>query len=172
MHLPLEKSWNGTLALKVLALPGQKISGEKRAHIRAQLLAKTSAPRFSLSYCPSMAGVLLCRDDSLSVGLDIEEIDRVRKKTAQRICSDGREYSRTPGPAILWTAKEASYKAMPQNKGLFLRDILTFNWRTLEGGTHGFSFVCGNLRGRGKSFSHNNVAVSFAWFSPSGEVSL
>lgn len=50
--------------------------------------------------------------DSAPIGVDYENRDRIQEKIVQRVCS-AEEMSLTPNFQLLWSIKEASFKAIP-----------------------------------------------------------
>jgi len=62
----------------------------------------------------------------ISIGLDIEEAGRVSRQIVSRI-SIPEELEACPSPALLWTAKEATFKCLTQ-KNLLLNDCFISNW--------------------------------------------
>lgn len=67
---------------------------------------------FSISHTPGWAGALVVSGD-LQPGLDIESLDReINENVLERFSHPGDEKL---SPLVLWSAKEASYKALPQS---------------------------------------------------------
>lgn len=65
----------------------------------------------SISHCKKAGGVMWIKDPHFQVGLDMEDRLRVSAKVVARV-SEAKEMSRAPHPALIWTAKEATFKSL------------------------------------------------------------
>lgn len=87
-------------------------------------------PRFrkifvSISHSVSVGGFAIARRP---LGFDIEVSERVRRQLAERI-SAPQEILIAPSPAHLWTAKEATYKALfYYQQPKVIADVLVGDW--------------------------------------------
>ena len=125
-------------------------------------LPSTPGYSISLSHCPNGSAYILADNNDL-VGLDIESIARVTQPIIQRISSP-LEITNTPKPEYLFSAKEATWKAL--NKKLSLQTIsqlTTKNWQQIE--THWYQFETRQddelLDGIGYCHQINNLILSF-----------
>ena len=81
----------------------------------------------SISHCPSLGGFVLAPE---RVGLDIEVTSRVEQKIATRIHHPDDEP--IAFPSALWTAKEATYKALGPRQPAVFTEIAIQSWRFLK----------------------------------------
>lgn len=83
----------------------------------------------SISHCNSYGGYIL---SSKKIGFDIETTERVSESVIQRI-SKAHEISLAPSYAALWTAKEASFKALADANSIkTVSQIEIGHWRLLS----------------------------------------
>ena len=116
---------------------------------------------FSLSHCPFFGGVLLTFDQNISLGLDLELNHRVGRTVERVSCQ--RECWEAPAPSLLWVAKEASFKSLPENKGVFLTHLHISDWKRM-GETHSFRFRSeGHGQGQGFAFSLGGLSLGCAF---------
>ena len=66
----------------------------------------------SISHCPSAAGFLFSIEPGVSLGLDIEEAHRIHRSV--EYISTEEEVKQAPQRSLLWVAKEAVFKSIPQ----------------------------------------------------------
>jgi phosphopantetheinyl transferase (holo-ACP synthase) len=72
----------------------------------------------------------------LTVGIDIELINRIQLPIIERVCSE-KEMSSSPTPQFLWSAKESVFKAIdPQ--ATVLSQIEIYNWHPVDENTYTF----------------------------------
>ena len=87
-----------------------------------------SLASISIAHCPVMGGFVFSLDKNLSIGLDIELVNRVSHKVVRRI-ADEKEQKQAPDRVFLWTAKEASFKCLTWDKGVILPShCRIFDW--------------------------------------------
>jgi hypothetical protein len=118
-------------AAEALALKSIGVSDGKLA-----LLSESKVKKYSFlsrSHSLGMGGfAILPPERRLNLGFDLELSSRVEPKLANRIKHE-QESSLQISPASLWTAKEASFKAMSSDSSLkFLSQLETFNWKSLD----------------------------------------
>lgn len=101
----------------------------------ARLLDLSHPPRLahhpiSISHCP-IAGGFCVSEDVLSLGFDLEDLSRIKASVVARI-SDPNELQAAPSAALLWLAKEASYKALlGPDQPRVMAMIKISEWRSL-----------------------------------------
>lgn len=84
--------------------------------------------RVSVSHCPTVGGFAVSRT-ARRLGFDIELIDRPLTSHLNRVSTTD-EVAQAPNVALLWTAKEAAYKALSDiDPEFYLRDIEVADWR-------------------------------------------
>lgn len=111
---------------------------KKITHNSQQLLDLNQIPRLSegdvsLSHCPKFQGMMITQKTSC-IGFDIEDPDRVTTELALRV-SDEVQLQSAPGPALLWVAKEAAFKAFSKSHGARLLSEISLNhWMPLTEG--------------------------------------
>lgn len=135
---------------------------------RKVLLTPGGPPRashiaISLSHCPSLGGFIFSLDKNISLGLDIEKVERVGK-TVERL-SDHQEVVEAPNNALLWAAKESALKSVPlEKKQRLLSDIHIFRWETLSTEIYSFHFQITkrNIQGLGGAFIMESTAFAYA----------
>ena len=66
----------------------------------------------SISHCPSTAGFLFSTEPGVALGLDIEEVHRIHRSV--EYISTEEEIKQAPQRSLLWVAKEAVFKSIPQ----------------------------------------------------------
>lgn len=85
----------------------------------------------SVSHSMSLGGYAFTKDSGVQIGLDIEETERVTDEVARRVCKTLLEFTTAPSPASLWTAKEASYKALlGPHQPTVISDMRVGNWES------------------------------------------
>ena len=83
----------------------------------------------SISHCRNLGVFLFTFDKNLSIGFDMEQKKRITEKIVKRVSSN-EEWEKAPTPALLWTAKEASFKCLSSNKTpLLLSDCRIYSWK-------------------------------------------
>ena len=108
-----------------------QISSKKELSLESFLKIESKSDQsffaVSISHCSifdskSLAGFVCSpkEENSIaSIGLDIEQTNRVSKKSVARV-STSKEQNTSPTPSLLWTAKEASFKCFSQNQEALL----------------------------------------------------
>ena len=115
----------------------------------------------SIAHCPFMGGFVFSFNTDISLGLDIEIADRVSDKVIHRIAT-AEEVQQAPSKALLWTAKEASFKCLGVDKTSILPiycDIYDWiGWKS----AYLFSFSYKGQKGRGGGFRVDQLAFAYA----------
>jgi 4'-phosphopantetheinyl transferase EntD len=105
----------------------------------------SEAPRLpegsvSISHCRLLGGWAFSAT-SQRLGLDIEQIARVRPELALRMSNES-EMEEAPHPAALWTAKEAAFKYLRgERQPLTAKEIRVTSWSLTAQGFYRFSAV-------------------------------
>ena len=116
----------------------KQVTFSKRHFYRNSLLQLGTKPKcpfasLSISHCPYLGAFVIVFDTKISIGLDMENIQRITKKCLYRIALK-EEIVQSPSLALLWTAKEASFKCVSdQSQNLRLRECLISDWEKLHG---------------------------------------
>ena len=119
----------------------------------------------SISHCPFMGGFVFSFNTQFSLGFDIEIADRVNGKIINRIAQT-EEIKQAPDKALLWTAKEASFKCLGVDKGpLVLNHCFISDWIKFDP-AYLFSFSYKNQKGRGGAFRVAELAFAYAQLPP------
>jgi hypothetical protein len=111
--------------------------------VREALFDLSKPPRISgvsisISHCPSAGGFVI-NPGSVQVGLDLEEVDRVQEPAVARI-SRTDEYAAAPSAALLWAAKEATFKSLlGASQPSVLGQITINSWTQPESGIWRFA---------------------------------
>ena len=136
-HFPLKVGLNERTLLRkklVESLKNKSPFNTKKESSLKRLLIPGKAPKspwakISISHSKKRGAFLWTRNKKIkAIGFDMEEKKRVKDKTVQFVSSK-KEVRETPHPALLWVAKEASFKA---SSSLFLEDIEISNWKKKE----------------------------------------
>jgi phosphopantetheinyl transferase (holo-ACP synthase) len=112
----------------------------------------------SISHCQSIGGYCVELKPK-AIGFDIEETTRVNPKTVRRICEE-EELNSAPNPAALWSAKEASFKAMYNfnpdlQTTLLLSEIEIYDWNLKK-------YNLNTCKGRIKNSSKSKCTQTFS----------
>lgn len=114
---------NALLALNSLYKPGRS-------------LKEFPLVKFSISHCKNY-GVFACspreNNDHQFIGVDLEINVRVTKEIINRVSTPVEVFD-APSAVQLWTAKEASFKSLIENKTQLLSDLLIHSWTPLVEG--------------------------------------
>ena len=131
---------------------------ESMGHLKEnsrQLLQPGPPPRLqdiaiSISHCRTFAGFIFEPSPHTTLGLDIEQKARITPKLTAYI-SHQKELALAPGPAFLWGAKEAAFKAIHSHHQPSLGHICIEEWHPLSHRPidYSFRFSFKNLQGRG-----------------------
>lgn len=163
---PLEKQRGDLRKVLVKALEKESKKSlpqeEKDTLLDLNKQPKSTFTSLALSHCPTLGGIVFCFNKKIALGFDVERTSRVTHKTIKRI-SEQKELSLAPQPSLLWVAKEAAFKAVP-NKNLFLRHCIISQWKERED-TYRFCFYANTYKGQGSAFFCNNGAISLAYAS-------
>ncbi len=102
-----------------------------RSHLASE--ARTS-DTYSISHTEGVGGYALLRaSDSWQIGLDLELVHRVSPAVARRVSSSPEEFESSPSSESLWTAKEASYKALKgMNQPAVVSELNIGSWETYD----------------------------------------
>lgn len=92
------------------------------------LLPELNGASVSISHTQTLGGYALSPGLTL-IGFDLELTSRISSSQLQRVSRYQPESKASPGPEFLWTAKEASFKAVAVSLGLrVLADVVILNW--------------------------------------------
>ena len=131
------------------------------------LRPRSRVGHLALSHCHLMGGFLLGLQKNVGLGFDVEIVQRISWKAVARI-SENDELISAPHPSFLWTAKEATFKCLPDNENCTLKDSLISQWSELSNNTYSFRFQKKKqemIRGKGLSFLIGEVAFSFTFIN-------
>jgi len=79
---------------------------------------------FSLTHHNKIGACLMARGSNTELGVDLEQASRnIDQKVIQRISNKNDQYAGLT-PLQVWCAKEACFKAVYPNNGLYLKDIV------------------------------------------------
>jgi hypothetical protein len=97
----------------------------------AQLYDLNQRPRglncfVSISHCHSIGGYSI---STFPHGFDIEDLNRISDPIIIRTSTD-EERSRTPHIKLLWSAKEAAFKALSEAANLNITDLICQDWQS------------------------------------------
>jgi phosphopantetheinyl transferase (holo-ACP synthase) len=67
---------------------------------------------YSISHTGTIAAFTVMQDAHAGIGIDVESASRVTERVCHRVCASALELASSPTPAMLWTAKEAAFKAL------------------------------------------------------------
>ena len=82
----------------------------------------------SISHTQTLGGYALSPGLAM-IGFDLDLTSRISSSHLQRVSRYQQESKASPGPEFLWTAKEASFKAVAVSLGLrVLADVVILNW--------------------------------------------
>ena len=115
----------------------------------------------SISHCKVLGGFVFSTDSNVSIGLDLEEAKRVKPSVITHICQK-KEVQQAPMNALLWVAKESSFKCLPSNPGQFLSHVCILNWQILQSNAYSFCFQTKDDRGQGIAFLEENLAIAYS----------
>ena len=105
----------------------------------------------SLSHTGALGAFVLTTDKSRSIGFDIEQTKRVTNRILSRVAGEN-EIRQAPGPALLWSAKEAGLKSLAKKgQKLFLKDCVVLGWKKLKTIEQAFVFECLSKKTRQKA---------------------
>jgi hypothetical protein len=92
----------------------------------------------SLSHCPRAGGFLLWPQKSAQIGFDLEDPGRIQGAVVERI-STLAELNAAPSPALLWVAKEATFKSLfGPSQPAAISTIFVAKWESIEPSIWGF----------------------------------
>ena len=85
----------------------------------------------SLSHCAVIGGFIISPSFQASIGFDLEQFGRAKKKIVLRIANKN-ELNQSPSPSTLWSAKEAAYKSLyPFQPHTYIKKIFIFDWQSI-----------------------------------------
>lgn len=129
IHLVTDKIQNAEIKTQAHSLPHSLLTLNNLCEPGSSL-KDFSLIKASLSHCKSY-GVFVCsprgNNDNQLVGVDLEISNRVTKEIISRV-STPVEIFEAPSAAHLWTAKEASFKSLTNNKTQLINDVLIHSW--------------------------------------------
>ncbi len=123
----------------------------------------------SVSHCPLVGGFVICPIHDGHVGLDLEDRTKVTPEIVARMCSEEETFL-APDPALLWAAKEATFKSLLKaSQPKALSEIVLLNWYTIESKIWGFNAQIRGVRTGpvlGLAALEENLVVGLAKFTP------
>ena len=120
----------------------------------------TDLASISISHCKILGGFIFSLKPHIFIGLDIEQIVRVKPCLINRI-SQREEVQQAPTEALLWVAKEASFKCIsPSDKSLLISHIYVSHWNFLQTNAYSFCFKAKNCGGNGIAFIEKDVVIA------------
>ena len=128
----------------------------------------------SISHCPVLGGFIFSHNKNISLGLDIEKMDRVNLQSIQRV-SGFDEINESPEISFLWVAKEAAFKCVPsEGQKDFLKNFFIFNWQEAKTGVYHFNFSSKKspVEGKGVILARNHLAFGCAFTLFSGNLGV
>ena len=115
----------------------------------------------SIAHCPIMGGFIFSFNKDLLIGFDIEIAERIHDKLIRRVANT-EEIKQAPDKALLWTAKEASFKCLNLKTGSFaFRHCQIFDWIKFDS-AYLFSWAYKNQKGQGGAFRVAELAFAYA----------
>lgn len=146
------------------------IHPQHRINIHADIGLKSDHAKTytSISHCPLLGGFV---KSPLPVGIDIEITGRVQWRVVHRVSSQI-ECSEAPNAAALWSAKEASYKALKHySQPSVLSQISIGVWEKIDSQTEkfellNFSDFQAPASNKGIVIQDEKVTLSFFIFYP------
>ena len=146
----------GGIALRLDLSPDWSSLRENyRQNIHAAVNRRPAQTYFSISHCQKAGGFVSAKRP---IGFDVEVATRVRPEIIARVASVD-ECLATPTPALLWSAKEAAYKALPEQPTT-ISEITIFNWRSGNDGVFEFQIEVSHNEALNKKLS---ACRGFAW---------
>lgn len=133
IHLVTEKIQNTEIQTHSYSLPEALLSLNS-LYKPGTSLKNFPLAKVSLSHCKDY-GVFICSpkliNDKQDIGVDLEVSTRVSTGIINKISSPV-EIFEAPSPAHLWTAKEASFKAVTPNSTQIIGDIHIHSWKQIQ----------------------------------------
>lgn len=125
----------------------------------------------SISHCKNLALFAFTfkknEKENLSIGIDIEESQRVSKALVSRISQEQEYYEfekstlQPPKPSLLWAAKEASFKAFSGKKALLISECRIFSWKKSKENYY-FQSSYKAQKAQGIAFFWNRMTLAYA----------
>lgn len=133
--------------------------------LNLQAVPRHSKVSISISHCPA-GSLFAIQTKSLPIGVDIESIRRIRRKVIERVSSP-LEVEQCPNWRLLFTAKEAAWKANPnQQTAPTISHIETSYWKPLNENSYLYQAKekRGVNKGQGFSIERNDFFASiYQW---------
>lgn len=129
----------------------------------------------SISHCPQMGGFIGLAQGhppTLQLGFDIEDIARVTDLVAERVAHPKDHAVSGRSPALLWSAREASYKALagpcqPQ----VISQIALIHWKPREHDIYQFDFITSGLNaGHGYAWNDEEFQFAITFWTPDSHI--
>lgn len=87
----------------------------------------------SISHCERLGGFATLNNNQNKIGLDVEEIARVKAQIVRRICKTQTEFEGAPAADYLWAAKESAFKALKgSSQPKVISEIVITGWSKIE----------------------------------------
>ncbi len=157
----IEKSWPNTLSVeqkKQLLIPGTPL--------------QVPFASLSVSHSSVMGGFIISPATQVSLGVDLEQAGRAKKRTVLRIANE-EELHQSPSPSFLWSAKEAIYKSIhPFQKTISIKQIFVFDWTPIQETnksdtlkTYDYRFEVNNIKGKGFVCSSGKIVIAVSFYT-------
>ena len=123
----------------------------------------SSFASITISHCKNIGAFLFVLDKNLGIGFDIEKTHRVKQKVIKRV-STVKEIKLSPHPALLWTAKEAVFKALFNKKeALLLSECQITDWKkSSPKGFYSFKSTAKGKKAVGRACFAKDLALAYA----------
>ncbi|MBE8221231.1 MAG: 4'-phosphopantetheinyl transferase superfamily protein [Bdellovibrionales bacterium] len=129
IHLVTDKIQNLEIKTNKYSLPHSLLALNNLCEPGSSL-KDFSLIKSSISHCKSY-GVFACSPrgacDNQFIGVDLELSSRVTKEIINRVSTQVEVFD-APSAENLWTAKEASFKSLTENKTQVLNDLIIHSW--------------------------------------------
>jgi hypothetical protein len=102
-----------------------KMGHDEPSILDLDLIPETSIYSCSISHTQGLGGYAITKLPN-HIGIDIEVSSRITPELLRRVCSE-EEFNSCPEPSILWSAKEATFKANPEIS--LLKDAIVTDWK-------------------------------------------
>lgn len=182
-RLEISKSWSAgsenyrsqlRLALLDSLTDKSNFPGLEISNIAAAAINDLSAPpkvvgySISISHCPIAGGFLVSPINDGQVGLDLEDRAKVSREIVLRM-GDESEVLLAPEPAVLWAAKEATFKSLlGPSQPSALSQVKIAGWYNLDLHIWGFQAQIQGVTTNpimGVAHVHENLVVGLAKFT-------
>ena len=143
---------------------------------KKQLLTPGNLPQvpfasLSVSHSSFIGGFIISPATQVSLGFDLEQAGRAKKRTVLRIASE-EELQQSPSPSALWSVKEAIYKSIhPLQNSIHVKQISVFGWAPILEiknpdalTTYDYQFEVKNKKGKGFVCSSDKIIIAVSFY--------